>query len=299
MEENRFTQNFEEPKAPLQFVDEITSLRNNLLTFAFTTVLAVIGIAFANLDKDIPPLLYLLPHFLIIPFAARITYYRMNHAHKNSFLEAFYPNGINTQFARGTMFVQERQRQTFRLVSLLVNIEMLILGAACSVLFLVSAYEEAGKIRAISAVSALLPLFIIGVIIYQGYNYWKIKIRFLHKWELAKRLFGDHLEKKILPYHSVILPVLNTLHTVRGLSKSRVILYPAELFQYPRSTTSLLLTVLEDDRYLLLEREVTEGFVIKVKPKFILAQRIGVKRYLDILDLNLFPSQRESSNVQI
>ncbi len=106
MEENRFTQNFEEPKAPLQFVDEITSLRNNLLTFAFTTVLAVIGIAFANLDKDIPPLLYLLPHFLIIPFAARITYYRMNHAHKNSFLEAFYPNGINTQFARGTMFVQ-------------------------------------------------------------------------------------------------------------------------------------------------------------------------------------------------
>ena len=73
MEENRFTQNLEEPKAPLQFVDEITSLRNNLLTFAFTTVLAVIGIAFANLDKDIPPLLYLLPHFLIIPFAARIT----------------------------------------------------------------------------------------------------------------------------------------------------------------------------------------------------------------------------------
>ena len=156
-----------------------------------------------------------------------------------------------------------------------------------------------GGSGALRKVDSPLNCCVLYALVKERYNYWKIKIRFLHKWELAKRLFGDHLEKKILPYHSVILPILNTLHTVRGLSKSRVILYPAELFQYPRSTTSLLLTVLEDDHYLSLEREVTEGFVIKVKPKFILAQRIGVKRYLDILDLNLFSSQRESSNVQI
>ena len=65
----------------LEFYD---SMRNNLLTFSFTAVLTVLGVAMTmNMDSN-SSWMCLIPFFLIIPFAARIAYYRLASAHFGS-----------------------------------------------------------------------------------------------------------------------------------------------------------------------------------------------------------------------
>ena len=65
------------------------STRNSLLTFSFTAVLAVIGITIAEDADSFNPWICLIPFLLIIPFAARIAYYRLASAHINEFLKTF------------------------------------------------------------------------------------------------------------------------------------------------------------------------------------------------------------------
>mgnify|MGYP000531388920 FL=1 len=73
----------------IQRLDFYDSTRNNLLTFSFTSVLTVLGVALAmNLD-EISSWICLIPFLLIIPFSARIAYYRLATAHINSFLKNF------------------------------------------------------------------------------------------------------------------------------------------------------------------------------------------------------------------
>ncbi len=47
------------------------STRTSLLTFSFTTVSAVLGLAFGLDNENINPYLFLAPFFFIIPFTAR------------------------------------------------------------------------------------------------------------------------------------------------------------------------------------------------------------------------------------
>ena len=67
-------------------LEAINSTRNSLLTFSFTAVLTVLGIAIANDMDSISAWLCLIPFLLIIPFTARISYYRLASSHINSFL---------------------------------------------------------------------------------------------------------------------------------------------------------------------------------------------------------------------
>lgn len=68
-------------------LEAINNTRNNLLTFLFTAVLTVLGIAIANDMDSISAWICLTPFLLIIPFAARISYYRLASTHINSFLK--------------------------------------------------------------------------------------------------------------------------------------------------------------------------------------------------------------------
>lgn len=68
-------------------LEAINSTRNSLLTFSFTAVLTVLGIAIADDMDSISAWLCLIPFLLIIPFTARISYYRLASAHINSFLK--------------------------------------------------------------------------------------------------------------------------------------------------------------------------------------------------------------------
>ena len=70
----------------LEFFD---TMRNNLLTFAFTAALTTLGVALAIDTTKVNVWIFLVPFFLIIPFTARISYYRLASAHINSFLKKF------------------------------------------------------------------------------------------------------------------------------------------------------------------------------------------------------------------
>lgn len=68
----------------LEFFD---TMRNNLLTFSFTSVLTVLGVALAIDMDSLSAWICLIPFLLIIPFTARISYYRLASAHITSFLK--------------------------------------------------------------------------------------------------------------------------------------------------------------------------------------------------------------------
>lgn len=74
-------------------LEAINSTRNSLLTFSFTAVLTVLGIAIADDMDSISAWLCLIPFLLIIPFTARISYYRLASAHINSFLKKICKRG--------------------------------------------------------------------------------------------------------------------------------------------------------------------------------------------------------------
>lgn len=100
--------------------------RNSLLTFSFTAVLAVLGVAIGMDNTDVNPLVYLLPFFLIVPFTARISYYRLASAHINTFLKIFAPERM--VYPIGSGIVHERHGTFYGLIAWLVNHEMVLLS---------------------------------------------------------------------------------------------------------------------------------------------------------------------------
>ena len=106
----------------LEFFD---TMRNNLLTFSFTSVLTVLGVALAIDMDSLSAWICLIPFLLIIPFTARISYYRLASAHITSFLKK---NGkMDMQFELGTNIVKEGICKHFALIAWLINHEMVLL----------------------------------------------------------------------------------------------------------------------------------------------------------------------------
>ncbi len=115
--------------------------RNMLLTFSFTAVLAVLGIAIGTDSMDVSYWVCLVPYFLIIPFAARIAYYRLASAHINSFLKMFAPEKmIFENGASGK--AHERCGKMYPLIAWLVNHEMFILSVATEIVFILKLHAQ-------------------------------------------------------------------------------------------------------------------------------------------------------------
>lgn len=115
----------------LEFHD---SMRNNLLTF-FTAVLAILGIALGLELDAASSAICLLPYLLIIPFAARISYYRLSSAHISAFLRTYAPDRV--VFEIGAEKVKEGCgiKRGYRQLAFWVNHEMFFLGIASSLVF--------------------------------------------------------------------------------------------------------------------------------------------------------------------
>ena len=113
----------------LEFDD---TTRNQLLTFSFTTVLAVLGVALGvNLSSSLSATIFLIPYLLIIPFEARISYYRLESAQINTFLSVFA--GEKQLYYIGS--VKEDKCKHYGLIAWLVNNEMVLLGIATGIVF--------------------------------------------------------------------------------------------------------------------------------------------------------------------
>lgn len=116
----------------LEFHD---SMRNNLLSFSFTAVLTTLGIALQLEMNAISAWVCLLPYLLIIPFAARISYYRLSSAHISSFLRIYAKDRV--QFEIHAENVKERYgiKKGYNQLAFWVNHEMFLLGIASSLVF--------------------------------------------------------------------------------------------------------------------------------------------------------------------
>lgn len=165
----------------LEFFD---TTRNNLLTFSFTSVLTVLGVALAIDMNPISSWICLIPFLLIVPFTARIAYYRLASAHINSFLKKFGKSDM--QFELGTNVVKEDICKHYRLIAWLINHEMVLLSIATSCTFYLTYISSISKWEFYNYVSLGVPIiFIILVfaIADSTYSYKKLMDNFSIKWE--------------------------------------------------------------------------------------------------------------------
>lgn len=164
----------------LEFFD---TMRNNLLTFSFTSVLTVLGIALAMEMDIIMVWICLIPFLLIIPFTARISYYRLASAHINSFLKKFAQ--LDMQFSIGTNVVKENKCKHFNLIAWLINHEMVMLGVATACIFYVKYIFLIEKWTWKEYISLTVPI-VLNLIVYiisdSTYSYKKLMDDFYAEW---------------------------------------------------------------------------------------------------------------------
>lgn len=116
----------------LEFHD---TMRNNLLTFSFTAVLAILGIALQMELDAVSAWICLIPYLLIIPFAARISYYRLSSAHIGAFLRTYAKDRVMYEIGAKNAGEEKGIGKIYKQIAFLVNHEMVLLGAASSLVF--------------------------------------------------------------------------------------------------------------------------------------------------------------------
>lgn len=116
----------------LEFHD---TMRNNLLTFSFTAVLAILGIALQMEMSVVSAWIALLPFLLIIPFAARISYYRLSSAHIGAFLRVYASDRVRFEIGAKNVSEAIGMGKMYSGIAFLVNHEMVLLGLACCIVF--------------------------------------------------------------------------------------------------------------------------------------------------------------------
>lgn len=174
----------------LEFFD---TMRNNLLTFSFTAVLTALGAAVAMNLNSVSVWLCMLPFCLIIPFSARIAYYRLASAHISSFLRTF--SAEQMQFELGTRAVTENQGKIYPLIAWLVNHEMVLLGLATSGIFYlkyVTIIKEWSYYNYLGLIVPVICTAAVYLIAHSTYNYKKLLKNFEDKWEIMKTQNGKN-----------------------------------------------------------------------------------------------------------
>lgn len=168
-------------------IEFFETTRNSLLTFSFTAVLTVIGVALAMDMNVISAWICLLPFFLIIPFTARISYYRLATAHIGAFLKCFAPQ--NMQFEIGADFVKEGNCRFYTLTAWLITHEMVLLGIAVSFVFYLKYIPSVEKWNIYWIIGLFVPIILSGIVYMiaeSTYNYGKVKKNFEKQWDVYR-----------------------------------------------------------------------------------------------------------------
>lgn len=169
----------------LHFYD---TTRNNLLVFSFTAVLAILGVSLQVKMTTVSVYICLIPYLLIIPFSARIVYYRIAAAHTGAFLNIYAPE--YSQFGIGTKTVRESSAKMYTPIAWLVNHEMTLLGIATGVVYYLKLYEVTSQWSFVTFMTLLIPIIAIAFIYklqYSTEKYSDISNRFEDEWEQYER----------------------------------------------------------------------------------------------------------------
>ena len=174
--------------------------RTNLLTLSFTTVFALLAIALTAEPEKINSFIFIMPFFLIIPFAARITYYRITYARMYAFLMTFASDDM--QFAIIGKQVPENHHPKFSIITFLNNYELFLLAFVNTIIFYykyipthkfdLTSYETAINCFACAA-PFVLTIFVAWIIHYGfAYNQWES--RYQNKWKAESLNQIDQIE---------------------------------------------------------------------------------------------------------
>lgn len=179
MNEKKITDaEFEKLISRLTFFD---TMRNNLLTFSFTAVLAVLGVAIGTDSNSFSAWICLIPFFLIIPFSARISYYRLSTAHIGSFLKVYASEKMC--FERGAEKVKEEQHSCFKVILWLVNHEMVSLALATDATFYFKYSKQASTLKIAGLAVPILFTLIVYLISDSTYDFSRLSETFRNEWK--------------------------------------------------------------------------------------------------------------------
>lgn len=166
--------------------------KNKILMFAFTTTLAMFGAALKIESSSVDMYTYTLPFFLLVPFTARITYYRIWKCHQSAYLRVFahdrYMQACEHEIPIEKNFID-------KLLGLFVNCEMLFLSIGCSMIYYAKnfRYIECSLECIILLFIPIAATSLVAVFCFSAYNYSKMYSTYYNKWY---RVWIEHSEKK-------------------------------------------------------------------------------------------------------
>lgn len=162
------------------------TMRNNLLTFSFTAVLTILGIALQMELDVISAWIPLLPFLLIIPFAARISYYRLSSAHIGAFLRVYASDRVRFEIGAKSVHEKIGMGKAYSGVAFLVNHEMVLLGLACCLVFYLKYIPCIDMYQWWHYIGLLIPVvleLIVLIVAHSTNNYSKMVKNFTDAWE--------------------------------------------------------------------------------------------------------------------
>ena len=160
--------------------------KNKILMFAFATTLAMFGAALKIESSSQDIYIYTLPFFLLLPFTARITYYRIWCCHQQTFLKIFAQDRF--VFKDNEKEVPIERHFLDKIIAFLVNFEMGFLAIACLIIYIVKSWEHytnsIGHFLAFSF--SIIATILICSFCISALNYSKMSSYYLEKWKEKK-----------------------------------------------------------------------------------------------------------------
>ena len=134
----KYAPGVEETKRLNEMIKLNHDIRNQMIRFSYTTVFAVLAAALAIKDVSTPlTFLFLMPFSIMIPFQARISYYRLDDAHVRTYLSKFASHHEKYRSFCRKGFYEDLgiNRVVFKAISWLVNHELVVLSLSTIVIF--------------------------------------------------------------------------------------------------------------------------------------------------------------------
>ncbi len=166
-------------------------IRNQMIRFSYTTVFAVLAAALAIKDVSTPlTFLFLMPFAIMIPFQARISYYRLDEAHIRTYLTQFASQDEKYRLFCRKGYYEDLgiNEVVYKTIAWLVNHELVVLSISTTMIFYLKYFltltNWTGKSVALGICAPLPLLLIVWVLSSATYSYidmvnnfeWTIKI---------------------------------------------------------------------------------------------------------------------------
>lgn len=148
-------------------MDKNHEIRNELLRFSFTSVIATLGAALAIKDISVPLLfLFLFPFVIMIPFQARISYYRMEEAHIQTYIAKLcrehdmYQKMCTDGYYEGIGI----RKLSYAIIAWLINHELVLLSAFTCIIFWFKFFSNEIQTDRLIWLGRLLPVVLLAVV---------------------------------------------------------------------------------------------------------------------------------------